>query len=86
LQKDDIGRQIQSATSLSGYIVEIEDFLKNKLAPIKYSRALLEMKDNSTVIQNITDIVKCVELWCFEIRKYLPKNNESFIIIESEDK
>ena len=84
LKKDDIGRQIESATSLSGYIVDIEDLLKNKLAPIKYSRALLEMKDNTTVIKNITDIVMCVELWCEEIRKYIPNYN-NYIIIESED-
>ncbi len=85
LQKDNIGRQIASATSLSGYIVEIEEFLKNKLAPIKYSRALLEMKDNSTVIKNVSDIVECVELWCTETRRYLPKENNYSIIIERED-
>lgn len=83
-EKDDIGRQIESATSLSGYIVEIEDFLKIKLAPVKYSRALLEMKDNPTVIKNITDIVECVEIWCGEIRKYIPKEN-NYVIIDRED-
>jgi ParB-like chromosome segregation protein Spo0J len=84
MQKDDIGRQIESATSLSGYIVEIEEFLKNKLAPVKYSRALLEMKDNPAVIRNVTDIVQCVELWCAEIRKYIPKEN-NYVIYERED-
>lgn len=79
-QKDDIGRQIESATSLSGYIIEIEDFLKTKLAPVKYSRALLEMKDNPVVIRNITDIVECVDLWCREMRKYIPNKNNITII------
>ncbi|MDY8021240.1 DUF3102 domain-containing protein [Paenibacillus polymyxa] len=81
-EKDDVGRQIEAAVSLSGYIVEIEDFLKNKLAPIQYSRALLEVKDNPTVIQNVKDIVGCVEAWCIEIRNQIPNNR---IIIESED-
>jgi len=84
-QKDDIGRQIQSATSLSGYIVDIEDLLKNKLAPIKYSRALLEVKDNPVVIRNISDIVECVDSWCREMRKYIPNSNNNIIIIESEE-
>jgi len=84
-QKDDIGRQIESATSLSGYIVEIEDFLKNKLAPIKYSRALLEMKDSPVVIKNITDIVECVDLWCKEMRQYIPTKYDNVITIESEN-
>ena len=84
-QKDDIGRQIESATSLSGYIIEIEDFLKTKLAPIKYSRALLEMKDNQVVIKNITDIVECVDQWCREMRKYIPNKYNNVVIIESEE-
>jgi len=84
-QKDDIGRQIESATSLSGYIIDIEDFLKNKLAPIKYSRALLEVKDNPVVIRNISDIVECVDSWCREMRKYIPNKNNNVIIIESEE-
>lgn len=83
-QKDDIGRQIESAVSLSGYIVEIENFLKNKLAPIKYSRALLEVKDNPTVIKNVNDIVECVEQWCREIRNAIPNKNNR-VIIESEE-
>ncbi|KOS00912.1 hypothetical protein AM598_20385, partial [Paenibacillus polymyxa] len=81
-EKDDVGRQIEAAVSLSGYIVEIEDFLKNKLAPIQYSRALLEVKHNPTVIQNVKDIVECVKMWCSEIESYIPNNR---IIIESED-
>jgi chromosome segregation ATPase len=83
-EKDDIGRQIASATSLSGYIVEIEDFLKTKLAPIQYSRALMDMSHSPTVIKNVSNIVECVELWCAEIRTYLPKEN-NYIIIEREE-
>ncbi|MDY8023396.1 DUF3102 domain-containing protein [Paenibacillus polymyxa] len=81
-EKDDVGRQIEAAVSLSGYIVEIEDLLKNKLAPIKYSRALLEVRDNPTVIKNVSDIVECVKEWCSEIETYIPNTR---IIIESEE-
>ena len=42
------------------------------------------MKENPIVIKNIAEIVECVELWCGEIRKYLPKQN-NYIVIERED-
>jgi len=82
-QKDDISRQIASTTYLASFVVDIENLLKNQLAPIKYSRALLEMKDNETIVNNVLDILNCVEIWCSEIRGCLPKEND-YIIIESE--
>lgn len=81
-EKDDIGRVVKSATELSGYIYEIETFLKNKLAPINYSRALIDCKDNQVVINNVQDIVECVEKWCLEIRKYLPNQQQNIINVE----
>ena len=81
-EKDNIGRQIESGLLLSGYIYDIEDFLKTKLSPIQYSRALLEQQNNPTVIKNVVEIIECVEKWCQETRKYLPKNQQNIINVE----
>lgn len=81
-EKDDISRAVTSATELSGYIYKIEEFLKNELAPIKYSRSLMDCKDNPVVISNVTEIVECVENWCREIRNCLPSNQQNIINVE----
>ncbi|MBP1889784.1 ParB-like chromosome segregation protein Spo0J [Clostridium moniliforme] len=73
-EKDSISRQIASSTELSGMVHEIEHFLKNKLAPITYSRALLDCKDNPIVIKNIEEIVQVVEKWCIEMKNQINKN------------
>ena len=81
-KKDSIGAQIESALSLSGYIYEIDEFLKTKLSPIPYSKALVEQQNNPTVIKNVTSIIERVEKWCQETRKYLPKNQQNIINVE----
>lgn len=81
-EKDEIGRQIEATTELSGYIVEIRNFLKTKLAPIHYSQSLLDVKDQPIVIKNVTEIIECVEKWCQETRKYLPKEQQNIINVE----
>jgi len=78
--REDIKRQIDAATSISELVVEINNLLKTKLAPIRYSKAILEMSNDKIVIQNLTATIESVELWCREMRNYLPNNN----IIEVE--
>lgn len=84
-QKDDLSRQITAVTSISGLVVEIENMLSNKLAPVKYSRAILEVSDDEIVINNLSDIISGVQRWCDEMKTYLPndyKNN----VIDMEEK
>ncbi|MCD3245271.1 ParB N-terminal domain-containing protein [Clostridium botulinum C] len=71
-KKDDLGRQIESITSISGLVVDIDHFIKQKLAPIKYSRALLEARNDDVVINNLSEIVTVVQGWCNEMKQYLP--------------
>ncbi|OSA95785.1 UNVERIFIED_ORG: hypothetical protein B2H93_04980 [Clostridium botulinum] len=71
-QKDDLGRQLQSITDISGLVVEINHLIKDKLAPIRYSKSLLEAKDDEIVLRNLTDIVQVVQQWCDEIKEYIP--------------
>jgi len=77
---NDLKKQIDAATSISGLVVEIDNLLKTKLAPIRYSKAILEMSNDKIVIQNLTATIEAVESWCREMRNYLPNNN----IIEVE--
>jgi len=74
-QKDDIGRQIRTATELSGLVVKIEHMLKTDLAPIKYSRALHEARNDAVVVENLTDILGRLQDWMDEVQSYLPNKN-----------
>ena len=83
-QKDDLGRQIKARTELSGLVVRVEHLLKTELAPIKYSRAIDEAKDDETVIRNLSDIISRVSAWCEEMERYIPNNRQFVQVIESE--
>src|SRR5690625_7722781 len=69
------GRAINAATELSALVVKIEHLLKDELAPIKYSRAITEQRDNEVVQRNLSEIVSIVRGWCDEKDSYLYKNN-----------
>ncbi|MFS1518530.1 ParB N-terminal domain-containing protein [Bacillus sp. SCS-151] len=75
-EKEDVGRQIQAATSISGLVVEIDHLIKEKLAPIQYSQALQEMQNDEIVIENLTTIIDTVQSWCNEMKKYLPNTRK----------
>lgn len=75
LERDDIHRQIESATELSRLYVEIENFLQTKLAPVQYSRALTERRDSEVVMENLRGIVNMVEVWCEEMKSLMPQKN-----------
>lgn len=71
-QKNDLARQIESATELSGLAVKIDQFLKTELAPIKYSR-ILERMDSEVARGNLLDIIDKIDQWSFEIKQMIPK-------------
>lgn len=81
-EREDIGRKIESATSLVGLVKDVENFVKEKLSPIKYSRSILEMKNDKLVMENVSDILYIVESWCQEMRNIMPNNNK---IIDVEE-
>ena len=78
--KNDIGRQIDAITSISGFASKISTILKTELSPIKYSKALLEMKSEEIVTRNLSDIVYEVQKWCDEMRTYLPDVDKMNVI------
>jgi ParB family chromosome partitioning protein len=84
-KKDELGRQIKAVTELSGLVVRVENLLKTELAPIKYSRAIHEARNDEIVLRNLRDILNRVSDWCQEMYGYIPK--EDYIeaeVIESE--
>lgn len=84
-QKDDLGRQVRAATELSGFAVRMEKFLKDDLAPIKYSRALREAKDDEIVKENLKDIVDRVQEWCNEMYQYTSDENIIYTEVITND-
>jgi ParB family chromosome partitioning protein len=74
-EKSDLHRQIESITSISGLVADIEHTLQNKLAPIKYSRAIEEQKTDKIVIKNLKEIINRVQSWCDEMYKLIPEEN-----------
>jgi ParB family transcriptional regulator, chromosome partitioning protein len=73
--KNDLNRQIISATELSGLVVRVEHFLKNELAPVRYTRAIHEQQQDKIVQRNLKDIVRRVQGWCDEMNELLVDNN-----------
>ena len=71
-KKDDLGRQIAAITSISGLVIEIDHLIKDKLAPVRYSKSLLGAKEDEIVLRNLTDMVETIEQWCSEMRRYIP--------------
>lgn len=82
-QRDDFSRELDATTELSGLVVKVENFLKNDLSPIKYSRAIHEQKHDEIVQQNLKDIVNRVHDWCDEMYKLL--DNKNYIDVEVEE-
>lgn len=81
-QKDDLGRKLQATSDISGLVMEIDNLIKNKLAPVRYSKALLEAKDEPIVINNLTEIIEIIENWCLEMRNYIPNKNNYIEVVE----
>lgn len=78
----DFTRHVESATSLSGFYVKVEHFLKTELAPVRYSRAILECRGDKVAMRNLKRLIEVVEEWCREMRTFLPEN-ENYYDVEA---
>jgi len=79
-QKDNMSRQMHSATELSGLVVEVKHYFDGKFAPIKYSRAIQEASEDEIVKRNLKDILDTFQNWIDEMNNYIKKDNEIEII------
>lgn len=77
--KEDLGRQIDGIKETTRLVCDIDDFLKNKLAPMKYSKSILDCKNEEVVIDNLSEIVNMVQDWCYDIKNVIPNLNNNFV-------
>lgn len=74
-QKTDLGRQIESATELSGLTVRLQKLLETDLAPIKFKRCVEELDSSDVCVENLMDIITRIDTWSDEMKKLLNKEN-----------
>lgn len=84
-ERESIHRQVMAATSLSKAYVEIENLLKEELAPIRYSRAITEAQDSEVAMNNLSNVIGLVEEWARDMRSFLPDNKNNTNIVEVID-
>lgn len=77
-QKNSLGRQINSATELSGLTVELQNLLEKTLAPIKFKRCMEVLDSSDVCVQNLTEIVDKIDSWSAEIKKILSKEFDNY--------
>ena len=77
-QKNSLGRQINSATELSGLTVELQNLLEKTLAPIKFKRCMEVLGSSDVCVQNLTEIVDKIDSWSAEIKKILSKEFDNY--------
>lgn len=73
-EKSSIHRQFEAVGSVADFTSDIEKFLQENLAPVKYSKALRIASDDEIVIKNVKDIIGEVRNWCDEVEDLLPDN------------
>lgn len=78
-QKNDIGRQIESATELSGLTVRLQKLLEDELAPIKFKRCMEELDKSDICYSNLMEIVDKIDDWSNEMKRILG-NTADYII------
>lgn len=77
-QKNDLGRQIDSATELAGLTVRLQKLLETELAPIKFKRCMEELNSSDVCVNNLMDVVNRIDDWSNEMKKLL--NNNDYVV------
>lgn len=70
-KKNNLGRQIDSATELSGLTIKIQRLLESELAPIKFKRCMEVLESSDVCIENLSEIVNKIDDWSYEMKKLL---------------
>ena len=77
-QKNDLGRQIDSATELAGLTVRLQKLLETELAPIKFKRCMEELNSSDVCVNNLMDVINRIDDWSNEMKKLL--NNNDYVV------
>ncbi|WP_195761392.1 ParB/RepB/Spo0J family partition protein [[Clostridium] scindens] len=70
-KKNDLGRQIDSATELSGLTVKLQRLLEGELAPIKFKRCMEILESSDVCVENLLEIINKIDDWSYEMKKLL---------------
>lgn len=78
-QKNDLGRQIDSATELAGLTVRLQKLLETELAPIKFKRCMETLDTSDVCVANLTEVITRIDDWSNEMKKLLT-NEQDYIV------
>lgn len=81
-QKNNLGRQIESATELSGYTVRLQKLLEEDLAPIKFKRCIEVLDSSDVCLRNLMEIIDKIDIWSNEIKRLLPEEYDYVVDIQ----
>ena len=66
--EESVGRSVGAGYETVKFLIDIEELLKYKLAPLKYERFLRDIKSNETVLNNVNELLDVVQSWTDEMR------------------
>lgn len=78
-KKNNLIRQIDSATELSGLTVRLQQILEKELAPVKFKRCMEVLDTSDVCVENLSDIIKKIDAWSYEMKKLLKDRYDDII-------
>ena len=78
-KKNDLGRQIDSATELAGLTVRLQKLLEGELAPIKFKRCMETLGSSDVCVENLTEIITKIDNWSDEMKKLLTNKYDDVV-------
>lgn len=81
-QKNDLGRQIDSATELAGLTVRLQKLLESELAPIKFKRCMETLDSSDVCVNNLTEVISRIDDWSDEMKKLLTNKYDYVVEVQ----
>lgn len=81
-KKNDLGRQIDSATELAGLTVRLQKLLEGELAPIKFKRCMETLDSSDVCVENLTEIIAKIDNWSNEMKKLLTNKYDDVVEVQ----
>lgn len=73
------GKRIGDGVDTVNFVINVENLLKNELAPLKYERFLRDVNGNEVVKENINKLINMVREWTDEIDNMININKEECV-------
>ena len=81
-KKNDLGRQIDSATELAGLTVRLQKLLEGELAPVKFKRCMETLDSSDVCVENLTGIILKIDNWSDEMKKLLTNKYDDVVEVQ----